>query len=87
MTNSFKHAVLPNRDLEIWVEMVPYDKYEFELNYRDNGPGMKESTHMKNSESLGMKLIHGLTDQINGKVRFESKDGLLVNIRFNSRIE
>jgi two-component sensor histidine kinase len=48
---------------------------------------MKESTHMKNSESLGMKLIHGLTDQINGKVRFESKDGLLVNIRFNSRIE
>jgi two-component sensor histidine kinase len=87
MTNSFKHAVLPNRDLEIWVEMVAYDKYEFELNYRDNGPGMKESTHMKNSESLGMKLIHGLTDQINGKVRFESKDGLLVNIRFNSRIE
>jgi two-component sensor histidine kinase len=87
MTNSFKHAVLPNRDLEIWVEMVAYDKYEFELNYRDNGPGMKESTHMKNSESLGMKLIHGLTDQISGKVRFESKDGLLVNIRFNSRIE
>ena len=87
MTNSFKHAVLPNKDLEIWVEMVAYDKSEFELKYRDNGPGMKESTLMENSESLGMKLIHGLTDQINGKVRFESNDGLSVYIRFNSRIE
>jgi two-component sensor histidine kinase len=86
LTNSFKHAVIPKKQLEIQVEMFAHSKYEFELRYQDNGPGLKETVSKENLESLGMKLIHGLTGQINGEVHFESKDGLSVNIRFNTRI-
>ena len=86
LTNSFKHAVIPNKQLEIQVEMVAHSKYEFELRYQDNGPGLKEIVPKENFESLGMRLIHGLTGQINGEVLFESKEGLSVNIRFNTEI-
>ena len=86
MTNSFKHAVLPNKDLEIRVEMIAIGANEFELTYQDNGPGLSQDFQSQVSESLGMRLIFGLTNQINGKVLFEKKEGLHVNIRFNTEI-
>jgi len=86
MTNSFKHAVLPNKDLEIRVEMIAIGANEFELTYQDNGPGLSRDFQSQISESLGMRLIFGLTNQINGKVLFEKKEGLHVNIRFNTEI-
>ena len=86
MTNSFKHAVLPNKDLEIRVEMISIGANEFELTYQDNGPGLSRDFQSQFSESLGMRLIFGLTNQINGKVLFEKKEGLCVNIRFNTEI-
>jgi two-component sensor histidine kinase len=86
ITNSFKHAVLPNKDLEIQVEMVAVDANEYELTYQDNGPGISRDLQSQVAESLGMRLIFGLTNQINGKVVFEKKDGLYVNIRFNTEI-
>jgi two-component sensor histidine kinase len=86
MTNSFKHAVLPNRDLEIRVAMIAIGANEFELTYQDNGPGLGYDVHAQVSESLGMRLIFGLTDQINGKVFFEKKEGLFVKIQFNTEV-
>jgi len=86
MTNSFKHAVLPNKDLEIRVEMIAIGANEFELTYQDNGPGLSGDFQSQFAESLGMRLIFGLTNQINGKVLFEKKEGLHVNIRFNTEI-
>jgi two-component sensor histidine kinase len=86
MTNSFKHAVLPNQDLEIRVEMIAIGENEYELTYRDNGPGINSELQPQISESLGMRLIFGLTNQINGKVDFKKGNGLLVNIRFNTEV-
>jgi two-component sensor histidine kinase len=86
MTNSFKHAVLPNQDLEIRFEMITIGTNEFELTYQDNGPGLSYDVHSQLSESLGMRLIFGLTDQINGKLVFEKKEGLLVKIQFNTEV-
>jgi two-component sensor histidine kinase/ligand-binding sensor domain-containing protein len=86
MTNSFNHAVLPNQDLEIRVAMIAIGANEFELTYQDNGPGLGYDVHAQVSESLGMRLIFGLTDQINGKVFFEKKEGLFVKIQFNTEV-
>ena len=86
MTNSFKHAVLPNKVLEIRVEMISIGKNEYELNYQDNGPGFIRDLQSQISESLGMRLIFGLTNQINGKVNFKKKGGVFVNIRFNTEV-
>jgi two-component sensor histidine kinase len=86
MTNSFKHAVLPNQDLEIRVEMISLGVNEFELTYKDNGPGLNREAQSQVSESLGMRLIFGLTNQINGTVVFEEKEGLLVKIQFNTEV-
>lgn len=86
MTNSFKHAVLPNQDLEIRVEMISLGANEYKLTYEDNGPGLVREAQPQFSESLGMRLIFGLTNQINGKVVFEENEGLLVKIQFNTEI-
>ncbi len=86
MTNSFKHAILPNHDLEIQVEMISIGESEYELSYRDNGPGITRELQPEISESLGMRLIFGLTNQINGKVDFNKGNGMLVKIRFNTEV-
>ena len=86
MTNSFKHAILPNHDLEIQVEMISIGESEYELSYRDNGPGITRELQPEISESLGMRLIFGLTNQINGKVDFKKGNGMLVKIRFNTEV-
>jgi two-component sensor histidine kinase len=86
MTNSFKHAVLPNQDLKIRVEMISLGANEYKLTYEDNGPGLVREAQPQFSESLGMRLIFGLTNQINGTVVFEEKEGLLVKIQFNTEI-
>lgn len=84
MTNSFKHAVLPNEVLEIRIEMISIGENEFELLYQDNGPGLPFNFEIQLVESLGMRLIYGLTAQINGTASVESREGLYVKIQFST---
>ena len=52
------------------------------LEIKDNGVGLPDNFDLKNSTSMGMRLVNGLAKQINGKLNFENKDGVCVQVEF-----
>ena len=50
----------------------------------DDGKGLPEGFDPYDTSSLGMSLMQGLTQQLEGKFFLEDKDGLRVCITFNA---
>ena len=73
ITNSFKYAYEGIEHPSLIINFKN-DK-DITLQLQDNGIGIDESVMNKNSGSFGKKLIKGLTNQINGKCRFENNHG------------
>jgi two-component sensor histidine kinase len=48
----------------------------------DNGVGMVKAGDDTDLDSLGLKLMRGLIDEINGQIRFENKNGTVITINF-----
>ena len=67
LTNSLKYAFPGGRKGEITIDFTT-DGKNYILTYHDNGIGIPEGVTFERAESLGMKLIYGLTQQLNGTV-------------------
>ena len=52
------------------------------LSVKDNGKGLPKDFDMKKHSNLGMQLIYMLTEQINGNVEMENKNGVAYKISF-----
>jgi len=79
ITNSFKHAFV-NRDTGlITVEMKQTDN-KLLLKISDNGVGFAPSRNVKNS--MGMEILEGLVEQINGVHLFENAGGTRFTLEF-----
>lgn len=55
---------------------------QFKLIVKDNGIGFPEDIDIKNTDSLGFQLVTSLTQQINGKLDLDTKDGTSISISF-----
>jgi two-component sensor histidine kinase len=77
ITNSVKYAFPGNRLGEISIKMRQACE-NIELIIVDNGVGMVKAR----DESLGLKLMRGLIEEINGQIRFENKNGTIITITF-----
>ena len=53
----------------------------------DDGVGLPPATKPLNSGSLGMKLVHGLVQQINATLEIKSVQGTIARILFPLRKE
>ena len=49
---------------------------------KDNGIGLPEGLDLSTVDSLGLKLVNGLINQIDGIFKFESKNGVRCIIEF-----
>lgn len=81
VSNSIKHAFSPDMKGEIIIDFHTVNE-EFELNIHDNGIGFPKDFDVKKSESLGMYLIHTLTEQLGGSADITSSNGTTVKICF-----
>ena len=83
VSNALKHAFPRRRKqrgfLEIAFRRAGDDAA---LTVRDNGVGLPESVSVVKSESLGMKLVGILTEQLGGKVSVKRKPGTEFRINF-----
>ena len=70
ITNSYKYAFEKNKENTISVSITQKESY-FQLIYSDNGTGMPENIDFKNSGTLGLELIHILTEQLEGKIEYK----------------
>ncbi len=81
VTNAYKHA-FPNGVGNIWVSFKQMEK-NYQLIVKDNGIGPPSNYKEKMENSLGMELIHLLSEQINAQLEIIQNKGLEVKISFN----
>ncbi len=84
LSNSFKHAFPKGNSGKIRVTFGPVGDDELRLTVEDNGIGLPPNLDWKSSPSLGMRMIHGLVLQIEGKLKMEpvSNGGASIVITF-----
>ncbi|PKL58328.1 MAG: hypothetical protein CVV34_02860, partial [Methanomicrobiales archaeon HGW-Methanomicrobiales-5] len=73
VSNSLKHAFLDGRNGTISITCTPQGADKLRFTYHDNGTGMPAGFDWKHSESLGLRLVNNLVDQLDGTI--ESGDG------------
>lgn len=85
VTNSIKYA-FPGEDCEhneckIYVKLHQNNE-NFMLVVGDNGKGLPEDVDLKNSETLGLRLVRSLVDQIDGTIELHSNGKTEFKIAF-----
>lgn len=81
VTNSIKYAFPDNRGGEILVVLTDKED-QITLEVADNGIGMPPFDIDAEHESLGLRLINGLCNEIDGKITFEVVNGTRIVIVF-----
>jgi two-component sensor histidine kinase len=82
ISNSMKHGFPEGRTGEVQVTLTCDDDGMATLIVRDNGVGVPTDFDPVSSSSLGLKLVSTLAGQLNGTLKFESRDGLSMSVRF-----
>jgi len=78
VTNSYKHAF--NKTKSEWLSIgIRENSDKFVLEYSDSGPGVPAEINHLESDSLGVELIHMLTEQLNGDVNYNLANTYIIN--------
>lgn len=75
VSNSLKHAFPEDRQGEITVCFEKNGNGTCSLSVSDNGVGLPEGLDYKVSDSLGLRLVNGLTAQLKGELKVEKLVG------------
>lgn len=81
VSNSLKHAFPDNMEGEITIEFNKNNQYYFSV--ADTGIGFPEDIDYHNANSLGMRLVNSLVDQINGTMVLNQEKGTCFKIKFS----
>ena len=87
VTNSLKHAFASENDREIRVDFRLEHDNQVTLVVSDNGCGYPKEFDFRHSQSLGMKLVQTLTDQLGGAIKLDNNGGAACEIAFRSRVK
>jgi len=82
VTNSLKHAFPQGESGEINIKFYKQGIKNI-LEVKDNGVGFPEDIDYKNTDSLGLRLVTSLTEQIDGEIEFNNTSGTSFKIIFN----
>lgn len=88
ITNSLKYAFAEEEEEEeevgahIYVGLKENGNGRCLLTVKDNGIGFPTGIDYKKSKSLGLKLVNGLTRQINGSLEMDNSEGTTFKLSF-----
>lgn len=82
ITNAIKYAFPDNRKGQITISLKHGIENICELSVADNGIGLVSGFDPQTSESLGMSLMQGLSEQLDGSLSVTNKNGLVLIITF-----
>jgi two-component sensor histidine kinase len=85
-SNAIKHAFPNGQSGVIGVEMAALNGKEKETTYRlvvwDDGKGFPEGLDFRSTQTLGLQLVNGLADQLEGSVALSREKGSAFEIVF-----
>lgn len=81
VSNALKHAFPDGRGGKISIEFHKWND-KFLLMVKDDGVGFPDDLDFRNTGSLGLQLVNGLTDQIDGKLELDKSEGTSFKIIF-----
>ncbi|MEO5357388.1 MAG: ATP-binding protein [Nitrospirae bacterium YQR-1] len=81
VTNAFKYA-FPGGNGEILIDFFVDTNNMYVLNIGDNGVGIPKDIDVANTDSFGLRLVHDLVEQQNGKIVIATNNGTVYNISF-----
>lgn len=84
VTNALKHAFPNNRTGLILLSLTRQADNQILLSVADNGIGLPTDFDNVRTNSLGMKLMKGLSREINAQLCIESKEGTLIKVAFTA---
>lgn len=86
LTNAVKHATADHAaERQVWVDANQVGT-KIRLTVRDNGPGIVDAERtLRNSRSLGWKIVQGSVRKLNAALEVDGSDGLSVAIEFNAQ--
>jgi len=86
ITNSFKYAFLEKKTGSIYIKLTNIEN-EISLRISDTGPGLSDKFIIKDSKSLGFRLLNIFTKQLKGSFEYYNNPGLNVCIKFKAEVE
>ena len=81
VSNACKHAFPPPNEGKITIGIRPSGDF-IELIVCDTGKGLPAGFDYRHASSLGLKLVHGLVQQLAGTIEIQSEAGTTVCVRF-----
>lgn len=82
VTNSFKYAFAQQPNPQIAIQLSTTDSDGYQLLYRDNGRGLPTQLEVDRKGSLGLKLLHALSQQLNGQMEQYNDAGACFRLHF-----
>ena len=82
ITNSIKYAFPGGRNGEISISLSNTAPHHYLLSISDNGIGVPLQFKDKRAGSLGMSLMAGLSEDLDGNFSIENNNGTRINISF-----
>jgi two-component sensor histidine kinase len=82
LTNAFKYAFPLGRPGTISISLRCLDPSTYGLTIADDGVGLPASYEPAHSHSLGMTLLQGFSEQLDGELRLTGPPGLTIRLVF-----
>lgn len=85
VTNAMKYAFPDDQPGTIAIRVKRAGSF-LEVQISDNGVGLPADFELSSADSLGITLLEGLTEQLEGSFRIENNQGLTVFLKFPVKI-
>ncbi len=82
VTNAIKHAFTNEKEGQIDISLKAITEDRFLLAIKDNGVGLPAAFDPANQTSMGMKLMRGLSDDIDATFRINNNNGTEITLDF-----
>lgn len=86
LTNAYKYAFADSSEGNIYISLELLQQGIYELNVRDDGPGLPQGTSFNSASTLGLRMVRRLAVQLMGKVTYTFDNGSSFTIRFKDHI-